>query len=144
MIRVPPISTRTDTRFPDTTRFRSYSSAKAALIGLTRTLAKEWGRFKVNVNCVSFGYIETRLTEAIEGEQKSIEVEGLEINVGVQPQLLDTFRGLIPLGRGGPPEVAAEWVYLFCSPESTHLRGQVLVCGGGLIICGAGVQIGRA
>src|SRR3546814_12985344 len=90
----------------------SYSSAKASLIGLTRTLAKEWGRFKVNVNCVAFGYIETRLTEAIEGEQKSIEVEGREINVGVQPQLLDTFRSLIPLGRGGTPEAAADGVYL--------------------------------
>src|SRR3546814_10212646 len=122
MIRVPPISTRTDTRFPDTTRFRSYSSAKAALIGLTRTLAKEWGRFKVNVNCVAFGYIETRLTEAIEGEQKSIEVEGREINVGVQPQLLDTFRSLIPLGRGGTPEEAADGVYLFCSPDRKSTR----------------------
>lgn len=42
----------------------NYSSAKAALVGMTRTLAKEWGRFRVCVNCVAFGFIETRLTKA--------------------------------------------------------------------------------
>ena len=112
----------------------SYSAAKASLIGLTRTLAKEWGRFKVNVNCVAFGYVQTRLTQAIEGEQKAIEVEGREINVGVHPQLLDTFSNLIPLGRGATPEEAADGVYLFCAPESNYISGQVVVCGGGLIL----------
>lgn len=112
----------------------SYSSAKASLIGLTRTLAKEWGRHKVNVNCVAFGYIQTRLTEAIEGDQKVIDVAGREIKVGVQPHLLDTFNALIPLGRGGTPEEAADGVYLFCSPESNYISGQVIVCGGGLLI----------
>ncbi len=112
----------------------SYSSAKASLVGLTRTLSKEWGRFKVNVNCVAFGFIETRLTQVIEGEQKSIDVEGRAIKVGVQPHLIDTFTSLIPLGRGGTPEEAADAVYLFCSPESNYISGQVIVCGGGLIL----------
>ena len=112
----------------------SYSSAKASLIGLTRTLAKEWGRYKVNVNCVAFGYIQTRLTEAIEGSQKSIDVGGKDIKVGVQPHLLETFNSLIPIGRGGTPEEAADAVYLFCSPESNYISGQILVCGGGLVI----------
>jgi 3-oxoacyl-[acyl-carrier protein] reductase len=112
----------------------SYSSAKSSLVGLTRTLAKEWGRFKVNVNCVAFGFIQTRLTEAIEGEQKVIDVAGREIKVGVQPHLLDTFNAMIPLGRGGTPEEAADAVYLFCSPESNYISGQVVVCGGGLIL----------
>lgn len=113
----------------------SYSSAKSSLVGLTRTLAKEWGRHKVNVNCVAFGYIETRLTQPIEdGEQKIIGIEGRDIKVGVQPHLLDTFRTLIPIGRGGTAEEAADGVYLFCSPESNYISGQVIVCGGGLIL----------
>lgn len=112
----------------------SYSSAKASLVGFTRTAAKELGRLKVNVNCVAFGLIETRLTQAIEGEQKTVVVDGKEIKVGVQPHLLDTFANLIPLGRAGTPEEAADAVYLFCSPESNYISGQVVVCGGGLII----------
>lgn len=112
----------------------SYASAKAALTGLTRSLAKEWGRFRVNVNCVAFGYIETRLTQPIEGEQEVIDVGGRSIKVGVQPHLLKTFRELIPLGRGGTPEEAADAVYLFCSPESNYISGQVVVCGGGLLL----------
>jgi 3-oxoacyl-[acyl-carrier protein] reductase len=112
----------------------SYSSAKAALVGMTRTLCKEWGRYKVNVNCVAFGLIATRLTQAIEKEQATIDVEGREIKVGVQHQLLDTMAQLIPLGRAGTPDEAADAVYLFCAPESNYVSGQVLVCGGGILL----------
>jgi 3-oxoacyl-[acyl-carrier protein] reductase len=112
----------------------SYSSAKASLVGLTRTMCKEWGRYKVNVNCVAFGLIKTRLTQPIEAQQKTIDVAGRDIKVGVQPQMLDAIARMIPLGRGGTPEEAADAVYLFCSPESNYISGQVLVCGGGLII----------
>lgn len=112
----------------------SYSSAKASLIGMTRTLCKEWGRYKVNVNCVAFGLIRTRLTQAIEEKQATIDVEGREIKVGVQPQLLQTMDAMIPLGRGGTPEEAAGAVYLFCTPESNYISGQVVVCGGGILI----------
>ncbi|KAF0806570.1 short-chain dehydrogenase/reductase SDR [Alcanivorax xiamenensis] len=112
----------------------SYSSGKASLLGLTRTLCKEWGRYKVNVNAVAFGLIETRLTQAIEEEQKTIEVEGRAIKVGVQPSLLDTMARTIPLGRAGHPQEAADAVYLFCAPESNYISGQMLVCGGGLLM----------
>ena len=112
----------------------SYSAAKASLIGLTRTLAKEWGRYKVNVNCVAFGLIKTRLTQAIEAEQATIDVAGREIKVGVQPQLLSTFERLVPLGRGGTPEEAADLVYLFCIPESNYVSGQIVAVGGGLLM----------
>ena len=70
----------------------SYSSAKASLIGFTRTLCKEWGRYKVNVNCVAFGLIHTRLTQPIEAQQATIDVAGREIKVGVQPQMLEHVR----------------------------------------------------
>lgn len=112
----------------------SYSSAKASLIGLTRTMCKEWGRYKVNVNCVAFGLINTRLTQPIEAQQKTIDVAGRDIKVGVQPQMLDAMARMIPLGRGGTPEEAADAVYLFCSPESNYISGQVIVAGGGLIV----------
>ena len=112
----------------------SYSSAKASLVGLTRTMCKEWGRYKVNVNCIAFGLINTRLTQPIEAQQKTIDVAGRDIKVGVQPQMLDAMSRMIPLGRGGTPEEAADAVYLFCSPESNYISGQVVVCGGGLLI----------
>ncbi len=112
----------------------SYSSAKASLVGLTRTMCKEWGRYKVNVNCVAFGLINTRLTQPIEAQQKTIEIAGHDIKVGVQPQMLEAMGRMIPLGRGGTPEEAADAVYLFCSPESNYISGQVIVAGGGLLI----------
>jgi 3-oxoacyl-[acyl-carrier protein] reductase len=114
----------------------NYSSAKASLTGLTRALCKEWGRYRVNVNCVAFGWIDTRLTPAIRKDeaQRTIDVGGREIKVGLQQQTLDAFRQLIPLGRPGTPEEAADAVYLLCSPESNYVSGQVLVCGGGLLL----------
>lgn len=111
-----------------------YSSAKASLIGLTRTMAKEWGRFKVTVNCVAFGLIETRLTQPIAERQASIAVGGHEIKVGVRAEMLDTMVRSIPLGRPGTPDEAAGAVYLFCSPESDYISGQIIVAGGGLTI----------
>jgi len=112
----------------------AYSSAKAALVGMTRTLAKEWGRHKVNVNCVAFGYVETRLTQPIQAEQQTIDVGGRPIKVGVQENLIQTMRQLIPLGRGATPEEGADAVFLFCSPESNYISGQIVVAGGGLIL----------
>jgi 3-oxoacyl-[acyl-carrier protein] reductase len=112
----------------------SYASAKAALVGLTRTLCKEWGRYKVNVNCVAFGLIQTRLAQPIEEAQKTINIAGREIKVGLQPQTLDMMAKIIPLGRGGTPEEAAGAVYLFCIPESDYISGQVVVCSGGLML----------
>lgn len=109
-----------------------YSSGKAATVGLTKTMAKEWGRFNVNVNAVAFGLIETRLTQAIEAEQATIDISGNRIKVGIQPQLIEAWAKSIPLGRAGLPEEAAGAVYLFCTPESDYITGQVVVCGGGL------------
>ncbi|HSV48088.1 MAG TPA: SDR family oxidoreductase [Ramlibacter sp.] len=110
----------------------NYSSAKAGLLGMTKTLAREWGRLKVNVNAVAFGHIETRLTQALAGaDSKTVTIEGREIKVGIQQSMIDASKQVIPLGRPGTPEEAADSVYLFCSPESNYVSGQVLVCGGG-------------
>lgn len=109
----------------------NYAAAKAGINGLTKAMAKEWGRYKVNVNSVAFGLIKTRLTEASADADAKIEIAGQEIKVGVNPQILKTAEAMIPLGRGGTPEEAAGAVYMFCIPESNYVSGQVLVCGGG-------------
>jgi 3-oxoacyl-[acyl-carrier protein] reductase len=110
----------------------AYGSGKAAVIGLTRVLAKEWGRYNVNVNCVGFGIIETRLTQPLGGEVTHIEVQGREIAVGVQPAALEAIKARCPLGRLGTPEEAAGAVLFFCSPLSDYITGEVLLCSGGL------------
>ncbi|OIQ35172.1 MAG: 3-oxoacyl-ACP reductase [Roseobacter sp. MedPE-SWchi] len=109
----------------------NYSSAKAGIVGMTKTMAKEWGRYKVNVNAVAFGMISTRLTEATD-EKKSIEVEGNTVGIGIPKKVVKGFEMMIPIGRAGTPEEAAGGVYLFCIPESNYVSGQTLIVGGGL------------
>jgi 3-oxoacyl-[acyl-carrier protein] reductase len=112
----------------------NYATAKAGVIGLTKALSKEWGRLKVNVNCVAFGLIKTRLTEVPAGGGVTITVEGSEIKVGINPDLMAMLEQNIPLGRAGTPDEAAEAVYSLCAPQSNYISGQVVVCGGGISI----------
>jgi 3-oxoacyl-[acyl-carrier protein] reductase len=105
-----------------------YGSGKAGIIGLTKVMAKEWGRYNVNVNAVGFGFIETRLTQALGGE---IDVQGRKIKVGVQEAAREALRAQNPLGRFGTAEEAAGPVLFFCSPLSDYVTGEVLLCSGG-------------
>ncbi|WP_174889770.1 SDR family NAD(P)-dependent oxidoreductase [Acrocarpospora pleiomorpha] len=109
----------------------NYSAAKAGILGLTRTLAKEWGRYNVNVNAVAFGFIRTRLTEASADGSSTIDVQGREIKVGVSPAVLEMTKTMIPLGRPGSVDEAAGSVAMLTYPESDYVSGQMLVCGGG-------------
>jgi 3-oxoacyl-[acyl-carrier protein] reductase len=109
----------------------NYAAAKAGVTGLTKALAKEWGRYNVTVNTVAFGLIKTRLTETPAGGDGTIDVQGREIKVGVNPDLLSAMERMIPLGRGGTPAEAAGAVYLFCLPESNYISAQTVICGGG-------------
>ncbi|MGV9415692.1 SDR family NAD(P)-dependent oxidoreductase [Nocardia sp. NPDC003693] len=109
----------------------NYAAAKAGVTGLTKTLAKEWGRYNVTVNTVAFGLIKTRLTEASADSGGTIDVAGKQIKVGVNADLLSAMEKGIPLGRGGTPAEAAGAVYLFCIPESDYISAQTVVCGGG-------------
>ncbi|MCQ4364981.1 SDR family oxidoreductase [Mycobacterium gordonae] len=109
----------------------NYAAAKAGVIGLTKALAKEWGRYNVTVNSVAFGLIKTRLTESAADGDGTITVRGQEIKVGVNPGLLAAMEQMIPLGRSGTPAEAAGAVYLLCTPESDYISAQTLVCGGG-------------
>lgn len=109
----------------------NYAAMKAGVVGLTKALSKEWGRMNINVNSVAFGYIETRLTEATE-EQKTLTVDGNEVPVGVPKAAVQGMKMLIPMGRAGSTEEAANGIYLFCTPESDYISGQVITVGGGL------------
>lgn len=108
----------------------NYTAGKAGIVGMTMTLAKEWGRLDTTVNCVAFGFIETRLTVAAEGATATID--GREIEVGINPDLKASVERTIPLGRAGSAQEAAGAIYLFCAPESDYVSGQTLLCSGGV------------
>ena len=108
----------------------NYSSGKAGVVGLTKTLAKEWGAFKVNVNAVAFGYIETRLTASKE-ESNVMEIGGEKVQLGIPDQMRQMAPVTIPLGRPGTPQEAAGGIFFLCSPWSNYVHGQVLNITGG-------------
>jgi 3-oxoacyl-[acyl-carrier protein] reductase len=108
----------------------NYASGKSGVVGLTKTLAKEWGQFKINVNAVAFGFIETRLTASKESAE-TIHAEGKDIQLGIPEQLRQMATMLIPIGRAGTPEEAAGGVFFLCSPWSNYVHGQVLNVTGG-------------
>jgi 3-oxoacyl-[acyl-carrier protein] reductase len=109
----------------------NYSSGKAGVIGLTRTLAKEWGQFNIQVNAVAFGRIETRLTQAKE-KGETILREGVEIAIGIPGERLERTTPMIPMGRAGTATEAAGAIFFFASPFSDYVSGQVLEVAGGL------------
>jgi 3-oxoacyl-[acyl-carrier protein] reductase len=110
----------------------NYSTAKAGILGMTKTMAKEWGRYKVNVNAVAFGLIKTRLTETAASSGATVDIEGRKIRVGISADLTKTLETQIPLGRAGTPQEAAGAIALFCYPESNYITGETIVCGGGI------------
>jgi 3-oxoacyl-[acyl-carrier protein] reductase len=108
----------------------NYSSGKSGVIGLTKTLAKEWGQFKINVNAVAFGYIETRLT-ADKDASNTMEIDGQQVQLGIPSQMRQLAPQLIPMGRPGTPAEAAGGVFLLCTPWANFITGQVLGITGG-------------
>ncbi len=108
----------------------NYAAGKNAVVGLTKTLAKEWGQFKINVNAVAFGYIETRLT-ASKVDENVMEIDGEKVQLGIPDQLRGMATMLIPLGRAGTPQEAAGGVFFLCSPWSNFVHGQTLNVTGG-------------
>src|SRR5689334_10822471 len=109
----------------------NYSAGKAGVVGLTKTIAKEWGQFKVNVNAVAFGFIDTRLTQAKVDDNTMVK-DGETIQLGIPEQMRGMAAMLIPLGRPATPEEAAGGVFFLCSPWSNYVHGQTLHVTGGL------------
>jgi 3-oxoacyl-[acyl-carrier protein] reductase len=109
----------------------NYSAGKAGVVGLTKTVAKEWGQFKVNVNAVAFGFIDTRLTQA-KVDENAMEIGGEKVQLGIPEQMRQMASMLIPLGRPASPEEAAGGIFFLCSPWSNYVHGQTLHVTGGL------------
>jgi len=111
-----------------------YSAGKAAIVGMTKTMAKEWGRYRVNVNCVAFGLIQTRMTQPVGSGAAVAKIGDREVKMGIQPEFIEFMNRMIPLGRGGTPEEAAGAVYLMCIPESDYISGEVVLASGGFVM----------
>jgi 3-oxoacyl-[acyl-carrier protein] reductase len=109
----------------------NYSSGKAGVIGLTKTLAREWGQFNIQVNAVAFGRIDTRLTQAKEKGETILRGEA-EISIGIPGERLERTTPMIPMGRAGTAAEAAGAIFFFASPFSDYVSGQVLEVAGGL------------
>jgi 3-oxoacyl-[acyl-carrier protein] reductase len=109
----------------------NYSAAKAGLVGITKTLAREWGPFKVNVNAVAFGFVETRLTASSEASTETFTRGDVEIPLGIPERNRERASTVIALGRGARPEEAAGAIFFLCSPWSNFVQGQVLTVNGG-------------
>ncbi|HYN84369.1 MAG TPA: SDR family oxidoreductase [Pyrinomonadaceae bacterium] len=109
----------------------NYAAGKAGIVGVTKTLAKEWGQFNIQVNAVAFGFIETRLTRAKETGER-VTRESADIALGIPQANRDLAFKLIPMGRGGTVEEGAGPVLFFASPLSDYVSGQVLEVTGGL------------
>src|SRR3954447_6591742 len=103
----------------------NYSSGKLGVVGLTKTMAKEWGQFKINVNAVAFGFIDTRLTQA-KVDDNTMEIDGEKVQLGIPEQMRGMASMLIPLGRPASPQEAAGPVFFLCSPWADYVSGQVL------------------
>jgi 3-oxoacyl-[acyl-carrier protein] reductase len=109
----------------------NYAAAKAGLIGLTKTMAKEWGRYNIQVNCAAFGFIDTRMTAVKDGSSEGVKVGDVNIPQGIPEQIRNVGTSLIPMGRPGKPEEAAGVLLFFASPLSNFVSGQVLEATGG-------------
>jgi len=92
----------------------NYAAAKAGIIGFTKALSKEVGRFGVTVNAIAPGFIETRLTE------------------NLPPELKETIKKFTPLGRFGKPEEIANLIFFLASEEASFITGAVINIDGGL------------
>jgi len=108
----------------------NYSAGKMGIVGVTKTMAKEWGKFNINVNAVAYGFIETRLTQAKEKQEK-IERAGKEVDLGIPEAMRQMALNFIPLGRPGTPEDAAGPVLFLASHLSDYVSGLVLLVTGG-------------
>ena len=114
----------------------NYAAAKMGVVGLTKTIAKEWGGLGIRCNAVAFGFVDTRLTRVQEIQEEAIAVEGREVVLGI-PQKVRTLldqdiQRRIPLGRPATVQEAAAGIVLIASPLASYITGHVLEVTGGM------------
>ena len=114
----------------------NYAAGKMGIVGLTKTIAKEWGSLGIRCNAVAFGFVDTRLTRALEVQEEAIEIDGQEVVLGI-PQKVRTLldkdiQMRIPLGRPATVEEAAAGIVLIASPLASYITGHVLEVTGGM------------
>ena len=114
----------------------NYAAGKMGVVGLTKTVAKEWGSLGIRCNAVAFGFIDTRLTRVQEIQEEAIEIDGHEVVLGI-PQKVRTLldqdiRQRIPLGRPATVQEAAAGIVLMASPLASYITGHVLEVTGGM------------
>lgn len=110
----------------------NYAAGKAGIVGITKSLSREWGRYCVNVNAVAFGYVVTRMTQSLDGAAASVKIGEREVPAGIPASQVRAMEESIPLRRGATPEEAAGAIALLCYPESDYVTGHVLMATGGL------------
>ena len=108
----------------------NYASAKAGIVGLARALSKEWGSLNVQVNAVSYGWIDTRLTKEKEAGE-ILERDGKPVAIGIPAGMRNMMRMIIPMGRPGTPEEAAGPILFLASSLSDYVSGQCIEVAGG-------------
>lgn len=109
----------------------NYSTAKMGLVGMTKTIAREWGAFGIRCNAVAFGFIDTRLTQERKSSE-SIDVDGQQVQLGIPGKLRETIRAIIPLGRAGTVEEAAGAILFLACPLASYITGHTLEVTGGM------------
>jgi 3-oxoacyl-[acyl-carrier protein] reductase len=109
----------------------NYSTAKMGLIGMTKTIAREWGAFGIRCNAVAFGFIDTRLTQDRQSSD-CIDVDGQQVQLGIPGKLRETVQAMIPLGRAGSAEEAANAILFLASPLASYVTGHTLEVTGGM------------
>ncbi len=105
----------------------NYAAAKMGVVGLTKTVAKEWGQFNITCNAVAYGWIDTRLTQAKEKGEKT----ATGVPLGIPEAQRACMAAHVPLGRPGTPEEAAGPMLFLASPLSDYVTGAVLLVTGG-------------
>ena len=108
----------------------NYATAKMGVVGLTKTVAKEWGRFGVRCNAVAFGFMDTRMTRPKE-DGETVEIDGHAIAQGIPEAARDRAFTANPLGRPGTAEEAAGGIVLMASPLAGYVTGHTLEVTGG-------------
>ena len=108
----------------------NYSAGKMGIVGVTKTMAKEWGRLNITVNAVAYGFIETRLTASKDKARKA-DIDGHNVEIGIPEEMRRMAMGGIPLRRAGTPEEAAGPVLFLSSPLADYVTGHVVLVTGG-------------